>query len=93
MDIIAAVEAFNAVSEPKIVVRGTFRDVHFEATLPRVGRSINLGKGMTEAHKGSVQDLALLSEARRAAEPGLALLSAALNALHELVDQSPPPAG
>jgi hypothetical protein len=81
MDLLSAIEAFNAVSEPKIKLRDTFREGHTEATLPRVGRTINVKEGMTGINGPTAQDLAYLcQEARLAAEPGFALLSAALDA-------------
>jgi len=84
MDLVSAIEAFNTASDPKIELRGTFRDGHFEARLPRVGRTIHVKVGITGKFEPTPQDLAwLCQEARRAADPGLALLAAALDALGE----------
>ena len=82
MNLVSAVEAFNAVSEPKIGLNGAFRDAHTEATLPRVGQTIRVKAGMTGLNGPTMQDLAhLCQEARRAADPGFALLAAALDIL------------
>ena len=82
MDLVSAIEAFNAVSEPKIGLEGRFRDGHTEAILPRVGRTIHVAAGINGMNGPTVQDVAYLcQEARRAADPGLVLLTAALDVL------------
>jgi hypothetical protein len=89
MDIVTALETFNSTSEPKIGIRGTFRDGHTEATLPRMGVTIIIGAGMGKK-RVSAKDIALLcQEAKRAADPGLTLLSAALDALSEIAEDKP----
>jgi hypothetical protein len=86
MDLLSLIEAFNAVSEPKIELEGRFRDGHTEAILPRVGRTINVAAGITGMNGPTVQDVAYLcQEARRAADPGLVLLGAALDALDQVL--------
>ena len=89
MDIVTAIEAFNTTSEPKIGLRGTFRDAHTEATLPRMGVTITIEPGMG-TRRVSAKDLALLcQEAKCAADPGLALLSAALDSLSMIAADKP----
>jgi hypothetical protein len=85
MDLTAAVEAFNASSQPQIELRPT-RDGRVNAFLPRVGREILVeGSRFNQEVKVTAADAAWLAEeARRAAAPGLALLEAALGALGEL---------
>ena len=82
MNLTAAIEAFNASSQPQIVLQTT-RDGRVTAVLPRVGREIIVeGSPFNKDVKVTAADVALLcEEARRAFAPGMALLEAALEAL------------
>ncbi len=85
MNLIAAIEAFNASSQPQIVLQPT-RDGRVTAVLPRVGREIIVeGSHFEKDIKVTVEDVAwLCEEARRAFAPGMALLEAGLGALGDL---------
>ena len=85
MSILAAIEAFNKTSQPEIAVLTT-RDGRVTAKLPRVGREITVQDSTLNSEvKVSVEGMAwLCEEAHQAMEPGMALLSEGLNALHKL---------
>jgi hypothetical protein len=85
MDLTAAIEAFNASSQPQIELLTT-RDARVVAKLPRVNREIIVqDSAFNEAVKVTAADVAwLCEEARRAVAPGMALLEAALGALGDL---------
>ena len=85
MSILTAIEAFNKASQPEIAVLTT-RDGRVTANLPRVGREIIAqGSSFNPDVKVNPADMAwLCEEARRAMEPGMALLSEWLDALHKL---------
>jgi hypothetical protein len=81
----AAIEAFNASSQPQIELLTT-RDARVVAKLPRVKRDILVESSPFNTDvKVTATDIAwLCEEARRAAAPGMALLEAALGALGDL---------
>ena len=83
MNLTPAIHAFNEASDPKIELHPT-RDGRVTATLPRVGKQIMVAPptvGNTDL-RVTAHDVALLcEEARRAYAPGMALLTAALQAL------------
>ena len=85
MSILTAIEAFNKESQPEIAVITT-RDGRVTAKLPRVGREIVVHDSSFKPDiKVTPADIAwLCEEARRAIEPGMALLSEGLDALHKL---------
>ena len=85
MSILAAIEVFNKTSQPEIAVVTT-RDGRVTAKLPRVGREIIVqDSSFNPEVKAAPADMAwLCEEARRAMAPGMALLSEALDALHQL---------
>ena len=85
MNLTAAIEAFNAASQPQIVLQTT-RDGRVTARLPRVGREIIVeGSPFNKDVKVTAEDVAwLCEEARRAFAPGMALLEAGLGALGDL---------
>jgi len=85
MDLTAAIEAFNASSQPQIELLTT-RDARVVAKLPRVNREIIVkDSSFNKNVKVTVADVAwLCEEARRAVAPGMALLEAALGALNGL---------
>ena len=85
MSILAAIEAFNKASQPEITVVTT-RDGRVTANLPRVSREIVIQDSTFNPEiKVHPADMAwLCEEARRAMEPGMALLSEGLEALQKL---------
>ena len=85
MSILTAIEAFNKESQPEITVITT-RDGRVTAKLPRVGREIVVHDSSFKPNvKVTAVDIAwLCEEARRATEPGMALLSEGLDALLKL---------
>jgi hypothetical protein len=85
MSILAAIEAFNKTSDPKILVLTT-RDGRVTAKLPRLDREIIVqDSALNPAVKATSADMAwLCEEANRAMAPGMALLTKALDALHKL---------
>jgi hypothetical protein len=85
MSILIAIEAFNKETQPGIAVITT-RDGRVTAKLPRVGREIVVhDSSFNPDIKSTPADIAwLCEEARRAMEPGMALLSEGLDALHKL---------
>lgn len=85
MNLTAAINTFNKVSEPKIELHPT-RDGRVMAKLPRTGRQIMVEPSQFDENiKVTAGDVALLcEEARRAFAPGMALLTAALGALKQL---------
>jgi hypothetical protein len=82
MNLIAAINAFNASSQPQIELLNS-RDGRVRARLPRVDREILVGESqLNPSAKVSATDIAwLCEEARRATLPGHALLGAALESL------------
>lgn len=82
MNLVAAIEAFNQHSQPRIELQ-LRRDGRTVALLPRVGREIVVkGTGLSPRPRVSSQDIALLcEEAQLAIGPGMALLEAALAAM------------
>lgn len=82
MNLVAAIEAFNRISQPKIELRVT-RDDRMVARLPRLGREIVVKSAASNPRlQVSTQDIALLcEEAQLAVAPGMALLEAALAAM------------
>jgi hypothetical protein len=85
MSTLTAIEAFNKENQPEIAVVTT-RDGRVTAKLPRVGREIVVhDSSFNPDIKATAAGMAwLCEEARRAMEPGMALLSAGLDALHKL---------
>jgi len=79
MNLVAAIEAFNQHSQPRIELQPR-RDGRTVALLPRLGREIVVKGGeLNPRLKVSSQDIALLcEEAQLAIAPGMALLEAAL---------------
>lgn len=82
MSLVAAIEAFNQHSQPRIELQQR-RDGRTVALLPRLGREIVVrGTDLNSRLKVSSQDIALLcEEAQLAIAPGMALLEAALAAM------------
>ena len=85
MSILAAIEAFNKAGQPEIAVVTT-RDGRVTAKLPRVGREIIVqDSSFNPEVKVTPADMSwLCEEARRAMEPGMALLLEGLDALRKL---------
>lgn len=82
MSLVAAIEAFNQHSQPRIELLTT-RDGRTVARLPRSSKEIVVkGTGLNPKSRVSSQDIALLcEEAQLAIAPGMALLEAALAAM------------
>jgi hypothetical protein len=82
MNLVAAIEAFNQHSQPRIDLR-VQRDGRSVALLPRLGKEILVkGTPLNPKLKVSSQDIALLcEEAQLAIAPGMALLESALAAM------------
>jgi len=82
MSLVAAIEAFNQHSQPRIELQRR-RDGRTVALLPRLGREIVVkGTDLNPHLKVSSQDIALLcEEAQLAIAPGMALLETALAAM------------
>ena len=80
MNLVAAIEAFNQHSEPRIELR-LRRDGRTVAVLPRLGKEI----AVTGTRLESSQDIALLcEEAQLAIASGMALLEAALASMGKM---------
>ena len=82
MSLVAAIEAFNQHSQPRIELQQR-RDGRIVALLPRLGKEIVVKCCDSGSRpKVSSQDVALLcEEAQLAIAPGMALLEAALAAM------------
>ena len=85
MNLVTAIETFNKSNQSQVTLQPT-RDGRVTAVLPRVGREIMVqGSTFNKDVKLTASDIAwLCDEARHALAPGMALLEAALTALHTL---------